>query len=429
MRKIKFTIPFISVLCIGVLHGDTLNDFAKKSQNYTDNTRAVGGVSQHTMEIREDGWIDDEKGKIDDSLLDTVIYNDLYFKVSHFGLLYHHDGDINHKRGRRLGGEVKTLARPATVLSQELAKQENTLREYRRIEAEREANKTKETPFYFVGGYCTVNTPVKIIRHSEFTTLNCLLDFGNGQYRDAEVFAGVYPNYKKETLTVLPMYATFRNEKKVSMEGVVMSEDKGSLNIADHIETFLIRKLVAEYGLIVNNVAYKYANLYLANKIQSSVETRVDYIDQTDANGVVRSIPIVTETQKALSKRDFFTAAGLELFGKVLASIGENILEDSSPLFRIFKGKRVFVEGVISTGGEGVMAGYGKMRKELKGGIKDDNNVYDKRIQNVIRRNTGGVGQTGSGMRVSPDQLLMQQRSPRGNSIPGRGTQVYRKKK
>jgi len=419
MTRIKYFI-FV-ILLTDMSLAESLNDFSKKSQDYVDNTRLDSGVGQHKIAITEDGWIDDEKGKIDDTLLDTVIYNDTYFKVSHFGLLYHHNGDINHMRGRKLGGEVKTLARPATLLSMELAKQEVALHEQRRIDAEREANKSAETPFYFVGGYCTVNTPVKIIRHSEFTTLNCLLDFGNGEYRDAEVFAGVYPNYKKETLTVLPIYTTFRNERKVSMEGVVMSEDKGSLNIADHVETFLIRKLVAEYGLVVNNVAYKYANLYIANKIQSSIETRVDYIEQVDNNGVSRSVPIVTETQAPLSKKDFFAAAGLELFGKVLASIGESVLEDSNPLFRIFKGKRVFIEGVISTGGEGVMKGYGRMRKELKAGIKGDNTRYDQKIQNTIQRNTGDVGQNTGGMMVSPEQMLMNQSRPRsrGTQIPG----------
>lgn len=395
------------------------SDFSKRSQDYTDQTQEQGGVGQHKLTMDGES-IDDEKGKIDDTLMDTVIYNDIFFKSSHFKQFSFQNSVVSNKRGRRLGGEVTTLAQPATDLSVFMSEQENMIAEQKRVDAEREANRSKETPFYFVGGYCTVNTPVKIIRHSEFTTLNCLLDFGNGQYRDAAVFAGVYPNYKKETLTVLPIYATFKNERKVSMEGVVLTEDKGSLNIADHIETFLIRKLVAEYGLAVNNVAYKYANLYLAHKIQSGLETRIDYIDQTDANGVTRSVPIVTETQKALSKRDFFTAAGLELFGKVLASIGENILEDSSPLFRIFKGKRVFVEGVISTGGEGVMKGYGKIKSEIKSGIKNDNSMYDQRIKKIIKENKGGIGQNQGGMMVSPEQMLQQQqrRTP-SRGVPG----------
>ena len=357
-----------------------VNNLGDISADYTDEAREATGM------IQQDGTkgkkTTDERGHIDDKLLDVVIYNDSYDGISH------------HKRAQITQPIVKGdvagihLATPATDLALASAEQEKKYREEQaKLLAEQKLQDDKPISYY-VGGYCTVNTPVKIVRNSEFTSLNCMLDFGNGEYRDADVFSGVYPNYKEESLTVLPIYATFPNQSKVNLDGVVLTSDKASLNIADHVENFKIRKLVSEYGLATNDVAYRYANAYMTQVIASKSTTNVDYISVPDpANPALNSVvPVVTSNTQPPSSADYFALAGIELLSQIISIGAKNMLEDSDPLFRIFKGKRVYLEGVVTIDNKGLGRKFGRIAEEQKNSIQKQNDNYNQGREELIRK-------------------------------------------
>jgi len=384
-----------------------INNVGDISSDYTDEAREASGMIQ--QDATKGNKTTDERGQINDKLLDVVIYNDSYDGISH------------HKRSRTTQpiekGDVGgiRLATPATDLALASAEQEKKYKEEQNILLAEQKLENEKPVSYYVGGYCTVNTPVKIVRNSEFTSLNCLLDFGNGEYRDADVFSGVYPNYKEESLTVLPIYATFPNQSKVNLDGVVLTSDKASLNIADHVENFRIRKLVAEYGLATNDVAFRYANAYLTQVIASRSTTNVDYISVPDpANPALNSVvPVVTSNTQPPSSTDYFALAGIELLSQIVSIGAKNMLEDSDPLFRIFKGKRVYLEGVVTVDNKGLGRKFGRIAEEQKNSIQKQNDNYNQGREELIRK----YEQSAEGAKGNINTLQ--------NNLPNRGSSPY----
>lgn len=370
-------------------------NIGERSVTYTDETRDEIGMRQQSTSSGKK--IIDERGQIDDSLMDVVIYNDIFEGKSH-----HRKTKVSQPIVK---GDTKgiILDDPATQLALVGMEQEKAYRlEQEKLKKEQEA-KESEAVAYFAGGYCTVNTPVKIIRNSEFTTLNCLLDFGDGEFRDAQVFAGVYPNYKKETLTVLPIYATFNNQNKVSLDGVVLTADKGSLNVADHVENFKIRELVAEYGLAINDVAYRYANAYMSQLISSQTRTTVDYVtvpDPSNPNNQSAVIPVVTNETRPPKIEDYFAISGIELISKLFSIGAKNLLEDNEPLFRIYKGKRVYLEGVISVDNKGMAKKFGRIAEQERSSTLKDNRVWRDEKKDILMRHEVTKHKTVDGTRV-----------------------------
>jgi len=398
--RVTVILSLLSVLSYGE-NEKTMVDATELNSAYYD-LRKDSGQKLKTMSTSNSSSVEDREEINKDKFVDTVIYNDIYKKTLHGGKM-----KIVQANG---SGEVNglKLATPATDMLNYMAEQDEKYKQSEMIKKQ-EASKEKQNkpaPIYSVGGYCTVGNSVKIVRSSEFTVLDCLLDFGSGEYRNAQVFAGVYPNYKKEVLVMLPIYATFENQNKGSFNGIVMTASHSSLNIADSVERFKIRRLVGEYGLDINDVAYRYATLWLTQSILSRTETRIDYIPVQGANGTVNT-PIVTSKVAAPSKDDFWAMAGAELVTKLFSIGAENLLKDSSPLFTVNTGKRVWVEGVVSFDAVGIHGKYGLIEKEVKQGIEHDNKEYNKNANRALdRARSSRINSNRSSSAVDPMRAL-----------------------
>jgi len=357
------------------------SDEGEASSAFVDEARTGAGIIQRKTE-EGDTLRTDEYGSVDNTLIDAVIYNDVHDMLS-MGETVAEQQSIS--RGT-VGGVA--LSTPESDLLVEELRIEDEHRAEQATIKKKEEEEAKKVPSYFVGGYCTVLTPVKVVKNSEFTELDCMLDFGEGSFRDARIFAGVYPNYKKETLTFLPLTATFANQNKASFNGIIMTQDRSSLNIADHIDRFRMRQLVSEYGLAINDVAYRYATLYMGNLMASRVRTKVDYISVPSNNGIGGSVvqPIVTQRVAPPKVEDFFTMAGIELVSKLFALGAKNVLENTSPLFTVYKGKKVHIDGVVSFKTDGLGRKYGKIESELRQNSINDNLDYNSRKSNIIKQ-------------------------------------------
>lgn len=368
-------LPLLFTLTFGA------SDIGEKSSTYIDETRVGAGMEQH--DSAKGRLKEDEMGQIDDTLMDVVVYNDIVRGESH-----HKTRPLVQKEARGKTQGI-ALASPASELAKDSLENEKAYKAEQERLALEKAEKDKEIPSYFAGGYCTVNTPVKIIRSSEFTILNCMLDFGNGEFRDAQVFAGVYPNYRKETLTMLPIYATFNNQNRVNLSGVVLTADKGSLNVADHVENFKIRELVAEYGLAINDVAYNYATAYMSQLVASQTTTSTDYVTVSDPNNPNNTSPIVpVTTTNTLPPRasDYFTMAGINLLSQIFAIGAKNLLEDNEPLFRIYGGKRVYVEGIVTVDNKGLAQKFGKIAQDEQSNIQKENSDWTAEKRSLYQK-------------------------------------------
>ena len=319
----------------------------------------------------------DSKNTDFDTYFDSVVYMDSYEKITNGAVS---QDETTVATG---GNNAFMLATPAADM---IAYAKTVEAENRKKEAQKKEAESK-TPSYFGGGYCTMETPVTISRSSEFSTLSCLINFGESEYRKVDVFIGVYPDYKRELLVGIPIYATFENGKRANVNGIVMRRNRSSINIADYVDAQRLRKLTAENALAINDVAYRYSTAYLQALQLSRIQEDVQYVNTVDPNtGNSVPVPVATRNIAPPKATDYFAAAGIEIVSQIFASIGKEYLYDTRPLFEIHKGKMVWMEGIFEFDHSKISMRYGKIAenqvqnadKNNNAWIRDRNKIIDK---------------------------------------------------
>lgn len=380
MKKYAYLLPISISLTLPMSALDNPMD------NYQQNfMQSIGAYSK--VDLAKQGEAKDGKGQgaLEDSYMDTVIYNDIHSRQSHRGQSRMQNGV------QEFAADGIKLAKPHTdhiaYTSERYAQMEKD-----RLEKEKQDELAKqEKPKYFVGGYCIATKRTEILKSSSFSSFDCELEFGDGQYREVQVFGGIYPNYEKEILVSLPIYATLPNGKRVSMSGVIMNVDKTSLNIANEVESYRIRRWVAKYGLTFNNVAYRYATMYMEDLRASRRSMETTYLTTTiDGSGVTTTTPVQNINTAPPSASETFALAGVELFSRLMAVGAENLLENTAPLFTVYEGQRVWVEGVIDTDTEKSYGTLKEMDQTIKDEIRNENQQF-MRVDNINAVN-GAVG-------------------------------------
>lgn len=335
----------------------------------------------------EDGsQINDKSGKSDDSYIDSVVYTDITERIT----LGRRKLILNSR-----GKKAIELGTPATEAAGEMAK---LLSAEERARAERESSK-REIPSYYTGGFCSVITPAEISKSSEFTTLECLLDFG-GEMRRADVFAGLYPDHKREILIGVPIYITFESGNRASFDGIILRENKASMNLSDWTDSKRIRKLFAEGMLVANDIAYTYGSRFLNALEQSKVEQKTEYITTDDGNGSTRVVPVTSTNIEKPEIEDYIVAAGLEFLTSIFSIGGKSYLYDARPLFRMNAGKKVYIEGVVDFNKNRLGKKFGIIGKDERGTVEKNNQAEDALIMKKIQSygvTRGGKIQLGEG--------------------------------
>jgi len=330
---------------------------------------SIGNVLQNEEEVTSG----DGKTKLEDPMYDTVIYNDIYNKRSN----RNQDHLVIDTPLQSIKKSKIYLSHRDTYLSEMEAIRKKQFAQYQE-KLNEEKNKVLEKPKYFVGGYCIAMQRTEIVKASSFGSFDCELNFGSGHYREVQIFAGIYPDYQRELAIAIPIYATMPNGERMEMSGIAMNINKTSLNIANEVESYKMRRWVAKYGLAVNDVAYKYASMYLADKRASQTDSQIDYISSEDGT---TTVPVQTVTTQAPSASDYFGAFGIELASRLFAIGAENLLEDTSPLFTIYKGQRIWVEGVIDTDNSKIFGTLKKIGDTKLEEIRNNNMQFNQEQQ------------------------------------------------
>ncbi|CAA6806873.1 MAG: Unknown protein [uncultured Sulfurovum sp.] len=373
-------IVILGLICLSTLSAidSSKIKMEQDKDDFSSHARDVIGAGEQSV---ADGKAERGEYSTDmDNLLDVVIYYDTFEKYSN---------NVPYREGVTSSKKADTIAL-GTPLT-------NYMQEQRTIYAkEKNASKVskKTTPAYFVGGECSVVTPVEISKSSEFTTFNCMLDFG-GEYRRAEVFAGVYPDYEREILIALPIYASFSNGTRANFNGIVLRKNRGSINIADSVDSKRIRHLVAESALLTNDVAYRYATEYMSAVKYSNISTEITYHKTRDEDGNIISTPISSTKIKPPQLEDYFMAAGVELVSGFVGLIGKNYLYDTRPLFTMNREKRVHVEGVVVFDNQGLAKKFGTISSKELANSMNNNAQYQSRNISTAEKYTGAKKSVG----------------------------------
>jgi len=332
------------------------------NQDYFNKINKIDAVS-------EGNTTTDKVGKNIDNYYDSVVWVDISKKQTHGVPL-----TFTFSNGKNL---TIMLDHPVEKINQIFKQKEAELKA--KIAKQ---NINKEIS-YFAGGYCSIYRGVSISKSREFLKLNCNMDFGKNQYRPVSIFVALYPDYKREEVYAIPIYAELPSGNRATFNGIVLNESKTSANLADFVDNARLRKLLGESALATNDIAYRYITGYLNAKQESRNKVELHYITTTE-NNVTNTIPIQTRTIAPPKVSDYLIGAGVELLAKLFSIKGKDYLYSSQPLF-IINPKKVYVEGIMSFDNKGLAKRFGAISKDTEESSSRNNDVWNKNIDNIIK--------------------------------------------
>lgn len=322
---------------------------AKKIENaegeqYLKNIRrAIGDKTKSALDGKV---VEDRIGGDFDNYMDTIIWHDTFEKMTN---------RIKQSQFISAGKKSIKLDLPLTKLHAKWVAEENKIVKMRKkIE-----DKNQAIISYFAGGYCTLYDTLSISKSTEYGKLDCLLDFGKGSYRKVEVFTAFYPDYKREIVIAVPVYASFENQNRATFSGIVMNSDKTSFNVSGWVDNKRIQKLLGEGLLMTSDTIYRYSTGYLKALEASRIEERTEYLITQGTSGETIT-PI--ETKKVLPPRaeDYLLGAGIELLTNLFTVHGKDYLYSQQPLFAVYP-QKLYLEGVVSFDNVGLTKKFGEV--------------------------------------------------------------------
>jgi len=378
MKKLQY---HILISLVGLLLGSSLSAdeaLTKQSERYLEKTRTATGDLTESASKGE--HVEDRVGGNFDNFMDTVIWNDTFRKRT---------DNIRHIQVAVSGKESIALDSPVDRLKAEWDAEEARLATLKGAES----NQTKENPTFFAGGYCTFEETLSISKSNVYGKLDCLLDFGHGDYRKAEVFAGFYPDYKREMVMAIPIYITFEDDSRATFSGIVLKANKTSMNLAGWVDNKRIQKMAAEGLLMTNELVYNYVDGYMQALYASRNSETIIYPQYGDGNGTPNLYgygygypsPERVNNVAPPEARDYVISAGIKLLSGIFSIVGEDYLYATEPLFAVYP-QKVYVEGMVSFDNQGLARRFGQISKNRQNRANSNNNAWRGRKNRIINR-------------------------------------------
>lgn len=375
MKKLhkKIVYLLLIVLMQNFAYGEITS--TKEAEAYLDKTRKItGDITENAGTGKK---IDDRRGGYFDNYMDTVIWNDTVKKKT---------DNIAQKQVVGVGEESIVLDTPVENLKAIWDAEEAKLA----AQKAKENNKSKEAPIIFAGGYCMLEERLSISKFNEYGKLDCLLDFGEGQYKRAEVFASFYPDYKREMVLALPMYMTFEDDSRASFSGIVLKANKTSMNLAGWVDNRRIQKMLGEGLLMTNEIIYNYANSYMTALIQSKTREELVYPNEgngTNAGNYYGYYPYPSKVTNVAppEARDYIITAGIQILSNIFSITGKDYLYSKNPLFAVYP-QKVYVEGMVSFDKKGLAQRFGQVSQNNANKANQNNQAWESERNSVIQR-------------------------------------------
>ena len=392
MKKLKRSILQLVLVCfvLSAVHAE--KSLTKAAEEYLQKERTIEG--DHAENVSKGVKVEDRRGGYFDNYMDTVIWNDTFKKMT--------DGKAQ-LQGMTAGTETIVLDTPVENLKAEWDAEEARLAGLRAGEN----NNSNETPIIFAGGYCTLEETLAISKFNEYGKLDCMLDFGKGEYKRSEVFASFYPDYKREMVIAVPMYMTFEDDSRASFSGIVLKANKTSMNLAGWVDNMRIQKMLGEGLLMTNDIIFNYANGYMNALMQSRKREELIYPNgYGDGNGTNNSIynngylgyypsPRTVTNVAPPEARDYVISAGIQILSNIFAIKGKDYLYSKEPLFGVYP-QKVYVEGMVSFDRRGLAQRFGQVSQDNVNKANANTATWKSERNQIIQRY--GAPKTGSAM-------------------------------
>lgn len=221
------------------------------------------------------------------------------------------------------------------------------------LKAEKEKYK-KENFIKYGHGYCYLDKEIVVERLANYAYLSCNLNYPIGKVTLA---ISLVPEFYGSALIGNPLYVQ-KGEKRIPIKnGVVMTKDKNSINLANLVNDRKLQKMVATGLYKSAQIATVQAQAYLQERIAAR------QIQETivSPGGVGGSVVSTTTNRIAPPKEDYYLAATFAIVGELSKIIGESFVKDLPFTFKAFKNSVYYVDLQFSE--DGNMEGY-KMKQD-----------------------------------------------------------------
>jgi hypothetical protein len=279
------------------------------------------------------------------------------------------------------------------------------------LEAERKAAASKakakrkseeeKTLVKFVKGYCYLHNDVVVERIATYANLDC--DFPQPLGR-ASLSVSMTPEFYAKALVANPLYVVKDNVRLPVLNGVVMTKDQNSINLANVVNDRLLKKILATGTYRGIGVAAQQAQAYL-NAYQESLKHEQAVVLDGNTTGVVTT----TNTEKP-SPGLYAAMAGVQFISEMAKIVGENFVRELPFTFKAFKGSVYYVDLQFAPGTH--LRGYTvpgknlvKQEPEFEEGILQDRKSIDPiLIEPVSTKNGASLPPLPASPQVSSQQ-------------------------
>jgi len=221
----------------------------------------------------------------------------------------------------------------------------------------------------YARGYCYLSKEIIIERLASYAELNC--DFNN-PIGHATLTVSMVPEFYAKAVIGNPLYVTKNEERFPISNGVVMTKDKNSINLANFVNDRLTQKIAASSLYKGVGVVAQGAQAYLTQKEQSRIQQQV-----VVQPGLTPVTTIATNTLPP-DPYTYLAATGIQLASVLAKTIGENYVNSLPYTFKLNAGSVFYVD--VQFAHDGNMEGYKIKQPNL---VRPNPTFIDGREQQV----------------------------------------------
>jgi len=261
-----------------------------------------------------------------------------YYDIAAYNLLIEHEAN---------SGYNPTIAKANTLGYYNITKQREKI--LQQNEARLAAIKTQKQKnhIYRLSGYCTIPNEITVKRMQRYSVMRCVFNNNPLGLKKGDMFAEFIPLPKHYALIGKPIYISnsFLGGRRVPIDnGVIMTIDRTSLNIANRINNVAIKDLLAKSALTLNTVAYQGAVAYLSAVQQSNTTTQLSSTSTTSGTNTATA----TNT-KPPSATTYLATAGIQFISNLIGLAGSYYINHNIPLYTIFSDSQVYVNFTLQS--------------------------------------------------------------------------------
>lgn len=362
--KILFTLSFFIFYSLFLHAGLTDEDIqrmytAEEAIHSTDNVVVGDGEKK---DAKRTSSFDRNK----DNYYDVVVY-----------------AKIIEERNALKGQKLITSSKNEAFLADNVAKQKEALAK----QQEQSLQSAEEESLVFtLSGYCSVRNEINIDSIQGYGLLDCQFEEYEGQellIKNATVFANFVPIPDKFALLAKPIYIQHNNRKIPIKDGVLLTIDQTSLNVANFVNDRKLKRLLSDMMIQTNTMALATATSYMAQKRASETTEEISYNSSTAGNQTVSGT-----TTAPPEAKDYLVNFGIQFASAIIGAIGEYGRDDSYPIFKVYKNSQLYIDIIIEKKGK---------KQEPIDYKKEDHTTFQKNnADSGFRLNLNGIPNGGT---------------------------------